>query len=163
MKKYIASLIIGLLVCVTSHAATVSLYLQPSTFTNLLVGFNNPVTVSSVTVSPTNNAVTLSLIDTPTNSLTYSNAAYTVGTSYATNYINTWTNFYGVVSSTTNIALIDTTSTVAASTNSYPVRAIVTAVASTPTRYTGLSAYFGRGLWVQNNTATNAVIIVNYQ
>ena len=145
-----------------SFAATVSINVNNASFTNVLAGFNNPVTVTAVQLSSTGTGTNASiwLIDTPTNSLTYSNSAYTTTISYATNYISTWTNFYGVTQSWTNISLVDVSFTNAASTNAYPVRAILSAAAGSVVTYNNLNANFYNGLWATNlSTATNTLIV----
>ena len=155
---------VGLMIAGSAVANTVSVTVLPGTMTNLLAFYSNmgSVLVKQIVVAATvaTNA-SLLFIDTPTNSLVLSSTvAYTNILSYATNNINTWTNFYGVVSSTTNIALIDIKQSIPGYTNNYPQRLSLIVPASTTVAYQGVNYYFDQGIWVTNTSTSPGVAAV---
>ncbi len=161
-KYFITGIAIGTLV-VSALANSSSTTIQPLTMANLLSGFNNPTLIKSVQISANTTNASCILIDAPTNAIAYTNPAYTYTSSYVTNYITIWTNFYGVVQSTTNIALIDVVgTTVATSTNLYPQRLAVAAAASTTVTYQNVNANFNSGVWATNNSSGIATVIVTW-
>lgn len=144
-------------------ANTVTTTVNPNGFVNLLTAFPGSTYIKQVTISANTTNAAVLILDTPTNALTYVNPAYTNTISYATNYITSWTNFYGVAQSTTNIALIDVTNNVVASvTNSYPIRLSVSALASTTVPYNNVNTYFNRGIWATNSSSGVATVIITY-
>ena len=151
------------LVTVSAISATLSLTIAPNSGpTNLLAPFNGAAKITQLVVTANSNTATLYFIDTPAPIISYTNAAYTGYTRYPTNYVFSWTNFYGVVNSTTNIALATITNTVAATTNLYPVR--ITAVAGTSaTKYDNVNYYFNSGVYVTNGSSSSAVVTVTFQ
>lgn len=166
MNKYFKLAAIGLLLASSSAMAS---FTQTTTVTgaamvNLLTLVNGSAKVSQVTIqasTATNTAVIL--YDCPTNALTYVNPAYTNRASYATNLITgPLTNYYGGVFYQTNMALVDVTNNVVASTtNSYNSFGF-SSTASTSTTYSSLNLYFEHGLWVTNTTAGTAVFTIVY-
>lgn len=156
MKKFILSLV-GLFAVVTAtQAYTVSIQVQPNTLTNLFASYGGPTNgafvLTSVIITANNTNSTVAFIDTPTGALTVSQAAYTNSISYATNYITLWTNFYGVVQSTTNIALVDVTNIVSTATYTYPTVLSAGAAAGTSTTLSGRYV-FQNGVFVTNTAA----------
>jgi len=133
----------------------------PSGFTNLLstLPVNGGALITQFTItSTTTNASRIRVFDTPTNSMTYSNASYTIPFTYATNYVTIWTNYFGVTNSFTNVAIIDTTTTVAASTNLYPVRFTGISPTNTSTVYDGAYTFIN-GLWATNESVGGTVTV----
>ena len=146
----------------TSFVANVA----AGTYTNVLSFSPNlgSVTIKNLVIaSPATGTAALTFIDAPTNSLTYTNAAYNVRATYATNYISTWTNFYGVTQSWTNLALIDWTNTVPAGTNFYQAKFVASVNTNTTVAYTAINIYFDSGVWVTNSgTAGTTAVTVTY-
>jgi hypothetical protein len=160
IKKLILLVAAMVLAANVSHAITTTLIIPPGVMTNLLSVTNGTLKITQIiaTSTTTTNASAL-FVDAPTNALTYTTPAFTNRLSYGTNYITTWTNYYGVVVSTTNIDLIDTTNTVAAATNNWPQRLTVSALAGTSTVFSGVNYYFMFGCWVTNTTVSAPISI----
>lgn len=163
-RKSIVSVLLGLAFAGSVLANSVTTVVSNTAFVNLLSGFNNSVQVSQILLTASNGTNTsLLVLDAPTNSLTYVNPAYSNTVSYATNYVTSWTNYYGVVSSTTNTALIDVANqAVASTTNSYPYISIA-ASAGTTVNYSGVNYYFNRGIWATNNSGGVATVTITYK
>lgn len=165
MKKLIS--VIGALVIAAGsvHAATVSKTIAAGVFTNLLTASPSgslKVTQFVLTATATNNAA-FSAVDTYTNNLTYTNPAYVVYSSYQTNYITTYTNYYGVTNSFTNVAMVDYYVTNSAVTNAYPIRFTATAITNTTSIFDGVNYYFQNGLWVTNTGNGPLTLTITYQ
>lgn len=170
MKKNIVNKIIvgvaALFATLNIHAASVSLSLTAGTMTNFALLLSNaPVKVTAITLtSATTNVVNnIQFVDTPTNTLVYTNLAYSNLLSYATNYVSTWTNYYGRTNSITNLSLVDVTNSVAGATNNYPVRFIGSVPTNSTVTAQPLSAFFQNGLWVTNGGSGTAGITIQYQ
>lgn len=164
MKKYLILALLGLVTLVNSASAiTISQSVLPNSMTNLLSVYNGAAQVSQIIITATTatNASVL-FIDTPTNQLTYILGAYSNRVSYATNYVTSWTNYYGVAQSTTNLALIDITNSVASTTNFWPQRLSVAAAASTSARFDQVNYYFNQGIWITNTGSGNATVTITY-
>lgn len=161
MKKLFISALLGVSL-ITASANSVTTVVNPGVFTNLLSGFNQSVLVKQVVISANSTNASALLIDTSTNALTYTNAAYTNTISYATNYISTWTNYYGVAQSYTNLQLVDVSNPVPITTNSYPVRLGVACVAGSTAKYDQVNYYFNRGIWATNTSSGIATITIVY-
>lgn len=164
MKRILISALLGLGLISTSFADSSTKTIAANTMTNLLAGFNNPVTVQYVILTASGSNTTVLFYDTPTNAITYVNPAYTNTLSYATNWNTIWTNYYGVVQ--TNyapiIALIDNTNNaVVATTNSYPIRLGVSALSNATIQVTG-PFVFGNGCWATNTTVGPATVTIIY-
>jgi len=163
INKYLVSAIAGALFTVGAHAASLTTVVLPGTMTNLLVGFNQSTQVKSFVIAANSTNAAASIIDVATNKFTYVVPPYTNTVYYATNYINSWTNFYGVVQYTTNLNLIDVTNNVVAqSTNTYPVKLGLAALAGASSTYSGVNTYFNRGVWATNNSSGIATITIVY-
>ena len=160
--KYIIASILSF-VAGSALAASTSVVVQPGTFTNLLsLGSSGYARVTALSVTANSTNVTVAFIDTPTNVLTYVSPAYTNLVSYATNYIQSWTNYYGATNSWTNMTLVDVANTVAATTNNYPTRVAVGALAGTSTIINPANYKFEDGIWVTNNSTGIATITATY-
>lgn len=161
IRKALISAFMGL--SLTALAGTQTVVVQPGTMTNLLSTFNGSTLLKQVVVTANTTNASLLFVDTATNTLGYVNASYTNTYSYATNYITSWTNFYGVAQTSTNVALVDNTNNVvAATTNSYPVNLAATALASTTATYVNINRYFMRGIWATNNSSGIATVTVTW-
>lgn len=162
MKNYLIalSLAVGL---AANAAVSTTVVVQPNTYTNLLslTGGSAIVTFASVAANSTNASVLF--VDAPTNTLFYTNAAYTNITSYATNLITSWTNYYGVVNYATNITLLDVSNPVAAGTNLYNRPLSAAALAGTTTTLNPLNTQFEYGIWVTNNSSGIATVTIQYR
>jgi hypothetical protein len=151
----------------SSQALQTSQTCSPGTYTNVLSLTPNSgsIRVSQIIV----NALTVTnvsgyFVDAPTNWLAYTNLAYTNTISYATNYVNLWTNSYGVVNGTTNLALIDNTNNVVpASTNLYPSRVGVGCLGGSVAVFQGVNYYFENGIWFTNTGSGTEQITIIYQ
>ncbi len=166
MKKYLISALMGLSV-VGASATTISTNINPGGVFSLVsasanVGSFNIRQVAITATTGTNALV--SLIDAPSTNVTYVNAAYTNRLSYGTNWNTTWTNFYGVTQTnpTPIVALIDITNTVAASTNSYPVRMIAGAALNSTAVFNGVNYYFDQGVLLTNVGGGAATVIITF-
>ena len=157
MKKLLISALLGISV-LSASAFTTSVTVLPLSFTNAFPINQGSAYLTQVIITAPTNIAQVLFVDTYTNSLTYTNASYNVRASYATNYINTWTNFYGTVQSTTNIALIDITNTVPATTNNFPQKFTVASTSGGSATYPAINAYFVSGVWVTNMTTNTAII-----
>src|SRR4051812_40520489 len=96
--KNLFKLLIGLVAAATisAHCATVSLSLPFGTMA-APVGLSNAIGVLnwvSIT-APAANTANLQIVDTWTNQFRWTNASFISVTTYATNCITTWTNYYG--------------------------------------------------------------------
>lgn len=108
------------------------------------------------------NAVTLTFVDSPTNTTTYVVGAYTNNVLTLGNVITTFTNILGVVQSSTNNTLTSTLTVQAATTNSYRTVLVQLVPASATVTYTppsGLQTGFGLSA---STTATNVTATINY-
>lgn len=169
MKLNIKSLALTALVAVCSvmsaSAASKTTTLAAGAFTNLVA---NPPNGSSLVTSwlltaPAGAHATIRVYDSPTNTTVYTTPAYSAISQYATNVITTWTNYYGVTNSFTNVALVYVTNTVAANTsNSYPVRFFATAPTNSSVMFTDQSYYFNNGVWATNTGPSTATITVEF-
>lgn len=164
MKKL---LLIGALVLASfaANAASLTTTIAAGGYSNLLSGFNGSATVSSIVLtSVSTNVGRVSLIDSPTNSTTYTSPAYDTIATYATNVITRWTNYYGVANSFTNVGIIDYTNSVAASTNNYPIRLTAQTGTNSTSLYSGVDYYFVNGVWATNLTTGSPITVtITYQ
>ncbi len=165
MKKLIISVVVAAAIGLGSiHAATVTTVLLTGQFTNLLTGFPGSTYIKSYTISAATNSATVYVYDTPTNKFAYTNGAYTYRQiSVTNNYITSWTNYYGVAQSYTNIALFSTNLvTSAATTNSYPIRAVLGAASGTTVQYPNQQQVYNYGIWATNAGSGIATITITY-
>jgi hypothetical protein len=171
MKKFILSVLFGL--SVSAFAAnTITVSVPPLTATNLFSLLNSQgyakVTAISVTAGTTNTAVTF--FDNTTNSLVFTVPAFTNYISYATNFVQTWTNYFGATNYWTNISLVQISNYNAAATISV-AKNTVSAIASTTTTLSPTAYIFENGIWVTNlgpiNVGTTsggaATVSITYQ
>lgn len=162
MKKlFVASLLIAAVISV--NAASTSTTVATTTCSNLVTLIRGPGTISSITFqSPSASVGSAQLYDSSTTALTYTNAAYTTVSAYATNLVSLWTNYYGRTNYVTNIVLMQLTNTVAASTNYFPLLLTMSAGTNTAVTYSGLNMNFQSGLAVTNTGAGTIQVTVGY-
>lgn len=131
------------------------------TSTNALLP-SRQVFIAQVTVANATAVTnTLSLYDAPTNVLTWTRGAYTNTYTYATNIVQTWTNFSGVSTSVTNAAVFTASNPVAAATNDYRLLTSIVVGPGATVTYTpvnGLLTSFG----LAAKSLTNATVTVEY-
>jgi len=167
MKKSLISLFVGAASMVSAFAGnTVTLAVQPGTFTNLLTGFPGSVYVQQITAQAPGTNVSFQLIDTPTNSLGFTNASYTYITRYATNLPVLWTNYYGVAQGFTNIALFTITNTQAATTSFYPIRFSSSVASNSTVQFGNQSSagyYFDNGVFATNTSSGIVTLTIQYR
>jgi len=177
-KSLVAVLLVSFLAAGPAMATSYSVTVLPNTMTNIMSFSPNQgaLLVKQVIFTSGNNGPSsAAIIDTPTNSLTYTTAAYTNMVSYATNGLVVWTNYYGVVQSNnyvggqllTNWWLVDVTNSVAAATYNYPVRVYCAAATSATTIYGQVNGqlngyYFDQGIWATNTSAGTNIITIVY-
>lgn len=167
MKKFLIISLASLVLSLSALANQVSLTVVPATMTNLFTGYGKITSI--VLVAPTaTNAVGI-LVDTPTNSITYTSVGYTNLISYITNVVTYpqyfYTNYYGVVTTLTNqtttspgqvagaaYALVDVTNIVSAFTNSYPLYTMGVA-GNLTTVINPANVNIIRGAWFTNSGA----------
>lgn len=113
-----------LLTLIALLAASLTVNAQLSTnITIPAAGFTNlvphSITVNSFTLTaPANNTASIRIVDSNTaTNMYWTNAPYITRSQYVTNKITTWTNFFGVVNSITNLAVVQYTNTVSSTSN----------------------------------------------
>lgn len=165
IKKYIISALVGLGLAFGVNAATTTLTITNGTMTNVTSLINGSLKVTQfVLTSSGTNYGTVSIYDTYTNKFLYTNAAYTNILTYATNYISVWTNYYGVTNTVTNSgSLIDVTNLVSGTTNSFPLRAVISTGTNASTTVNNPGIYFNDGIWVTNGSGSVLSLVVTYQ
>lgn len=163
MKKFISIISLATLLSLQASAVTVALTIASGVATNIIPGFGSAKITQIIASTTGTNTATFNIFDSPTNQFLYTNAAYTNIISYGTNYVTTYTNYYGVTNSFTNLALFDASNTNAASTNFYPLRINVTAPSNSVTRLDNVNYYFINSPWVTNLGSGNITLTVTYQ
>lgn len=165
MKKY-------LLIAAILGATTVAFAAQKTTVitagacSNLLTGFTGSAKVTDILIStPAATAANVKFVDSVTATNTYVSPAYTGVTTYATNVITTYTNYFGVTQNITNVALVDVATSVAASTNSFPIRFQANIGTNTTALFSGVDYMFVNGIWATNTASgTGATTVtITYQ
>jgi hypothetical protein len=159
IRKIVLSALLGLAV-VSANAFTLSVTIPPLTITNFFPITQGSAYIYQAIITAPTNIAQVAFYDTPTNSLVFTNASYTSRAWYATNYVNTWTNFYGTVQSTTNIALIDYTNTVPITTNSYPNRFTISSTSGGSAAFPNINSYFSSGIWATNFSTNTAIVTI---
>lgn len=165
LKKFSLSLLAVFVFCFGAQSATTSVTIPPGVMTNFTLLSQGSLKVTQVilTASTATNT-TVQLWDTYTNQTLFTNTAYSNILTYVTNYVSTWTNYYGVTNKVTNTAsLVDITNLVAGTTNSFNQAMVLSAVASTSIRVDAVNYYFQNGLWITNTSSGNAVVTITYQ
>lgn len=167
MKKFILIGLIAVAATFGVKAESISTNVLGGSFINLLPvkGAYAKVNQVILTATTATNA-TVVFYDNYTN-LTYRiQQPYTNTVSYATNIVTSWTNYFGVVNTMTNLALVDNTNNVVGlSTNTIPAVMTLSTAASTSTTFDGLGVnyYFHTGIWVTNTGSGAAAVTITYQ
>lgn len=158
MKKILS--VLALFCALNAFAGTVTVSVAPYSTTNIVVG---GCIVKQFVVSGTANSI-IYVYDAPTwTNFTYTIPAYSNTVSYATNYAISWTNYWGAVTTTTNLSLVDqTNSVVPASTNWYPLRITVIGTANSPVILNSVNYQFANGVQVSNSTSTATSVTATY-
>lgn len=164
MKKLLISsvLAVGML---AAHAASTTVTIPTGGFSNLLQVVGSAKVTQFVLSATTATNTSVSVIDTPTNSLTFVLPATTTTISYATNWSVIYTNYYGVVTtnSYTNVLYDATNTVVASTTNNYPVRISLATLGNTTATIDSVAGYtFSKGIWVTNTSSGAASVTINY-
>lgn len=165
MKKFI---IIAGLICSLAlgvYAANQSISIASGVMTNFPIN-SGSVKITQILISSpgTNYSTNIQFIDTYTNWLLYTNAAYSNTLTYATNYTLSWTNYYGVVNSWTNYTLVDLTNNlVPASTNIFPIRITTSIPTNSSLKFDSVNYYFQSGLWITNSGPGSINATITYQ
>lgn len=164
MKKFIIIAAIGFAAFITNAQNSVSLNILPNTFTNLLSVNAGGVKVTALTAArDAAGTATLRFIDNNTNSLTWTNQAYTRTFKYATNVVTTWTNYFGATNYMTNISLVTGSQSMPATNGLITPTVSLTAPASDTLVLNPVEYVFRRGIWVTNQGASNALVTITYQ
>lgn len=165
MKKFIKSLIGVATLCAVTlqlQAATVSISVANGTMVNILPT-SGTAKISQLIVSCDNtHAGSFQIYDCITNITAYTNPAYISATSYGTNWITTWTNYYGSTNSITNIAIVDISVTNAAASNSYPLRVTSAIPTNGVIKYDNIGTFI-MGPWITNSSAATLTVTATYQ
>ena len=165
MKKLLLIGLVAGLSYVSSFGAvgTTSVVISSGGMSNMLGTATGSALVTQILLtSPANNTASIKLIDSVTNILAYTNSAYSTLGTYATNYITTYTNFFGATNSFTNIAIIDFSNYVASASVNYPVMATITAPTNTTIVLQAQQLYFNNAIWATNTGSGNATLTLNY-
>jgi hypothetical protein len=152
-----------------SGNVTVSGTVLAGTMTNFVTG---PFKLTELVLAATNSlGTTVIIVDTSTNSTTFTTIAYT-NISYNLTNINNltnqyspfyYTNYYNVITVISNTAgslsqfvIVESTNSVPATTANLP--SITMSASTVPTVVNNLNQNYYRGIWVTNSSATNATL-----
>jgi hypothetical protein len=158
--KTIFSLIAAVLFAVNIHAATVATSVIQAGTSNVVTG--SLKATQFVLVSGTTSAARVDIYDSPTAVLTNTLPAYITLGSYVTNYITSYTNYFGVQNNFTNVALVQYSITNAATTNVYPLILTLTAGTNQTVVVDGVDYFFSRGLTITNTGVGTATVSATY-
>lgn len=161
MRKFIIAALLGLAINAQAIVTSVTVSNTAITEIKTLTGAPCRVTYILLSAGVTNEGKCTFYDSANTNNIAI-NTAYTNYTLYATNYITTWTNYYGATNSVTNVALIRAENSVAAATNALTPVFYAAAATNTSTEYTGLSAVFSRGIVVTNTGSGPITLSIGY-
>jgi len=158
----LASLFASLSAFAVSGSVTVSI--AAAGMTNVLAPLRGSAQITQVILTaPANNTASVTMVDSVTNILTYTNASYITLGSYVTNYITTYTNFFGTVNSFTNAALVDYSITNAATAYSYPNLLTVTAGTNSSVMIPYPQTFnFRNGVYATNTGSGSLTLTVTY-
>lgn len=160
MKKLILSLIASVSVALGAYADSGTWTIANGAMSNLL---SSPVKITQIIYQSTStNTTQFSAVDSPSATFTNIIAGFSTITQKATNYITTYTNFFGVSNSFTNLALISATNTIPAQTNIYPTQFTLFTATNSQARVDNANFYFINGFTVTNSGAGPVTITVNY-
>jgi hypothetical protein len=134
------------------------------TQTNRLLFTNRVQITSMIIANPSEQPLTIRMIDSPNTFAIYTNGAYTGAVSFMTNIITTYTNYSGWIQTNTNRAVFSSTVDVVANTTAPRNTMGVFTVGPTNTLVYTPTEVFGNsfGILITNTAITNAVITINY-
>lgn len=118
--------------------------------------------ISAQVSSVANNSATIALFDTAFTGLAQTNPAYSSITSYVTNYINSWTNFYGATNYWTNRTLIDVSNYVAGATNALSPDYVWVCPTNSTLVLQNLNNRFQNGVSITNMAGGSATVVLTY-
>ena len=164
MKKLFLTLGLSALVSYGAFAASQTVSIASGVMTNFPIQ-SGSVKITQILMSSatTNYSTSIQFVDTYTNWLVYTNAAYSNILSYATNYTLNWTNYYGAVNSWTNLTLVDLTNSVAGTTNNFPTRILTSIGTNSSLKFDNVNYYFQNGLWITNSGPGAVSFTITYQ
>lgn len=167
MKNTLLSIGLGIALAFTgiqyANAASATATVSAANLTNIATILSSPAKVTQVVITPdVSGSAILGFYDTPTNSIIYTNAAYSNILSYASNVITFWTNYYGRTNYTTNLSLVEITNVINGSTNNYNLELYALAPTNTPVTIPNLNLLFQYGIWVTNSGTKAATITISY-
>lgn len=161
MKKLISVLSIASLFSFGAFAQqTVTVTLAANTATNVPINPGSLMVLNSTLVAA--GATTIQYIDSPNTSLSYVNGSFTTQSTYVSNTIVGWTNYYGATNFYTNNILWRYPVVHAASTNLWPQRAAFSATGAGTQIFSPLDITFNQGLLITNSGANQIQIIISY-
>ncbi len=159
MKKLL-TIVAAAFIAASTYAATSAASITAAGVTNMVTG---ALSASSfILTSPANAATRVVLYDAPTVVLTNVVPSYITSGAYATNYITSYTNYFGVQNNFTNVALVHYSITNAASTNTYPILLTINAGTNETVVIADVTYNFTRGLSVSNAALGTASFSVVY-
>lgn len=147
----------------STQAASLTTVIASGGLSNLTATIGPAKVTQIIVTAPTTNIARVKFYDCPTNTILYTNASYTKIQSYLTNYITLYTNYFGATNAFTNYAMVDITNTVAASTNTYPLRLEAVAATNSASIYSGVDYQFVNGVWATNNAVGSATVTITYE
>ena len=152
--KNIAALIAGIMLATLPvKAATINMTIPSAVNITNIISSNSTAVAAITIANPGSTILTVKFFDTPYTNLTYTNAAFTNSYSYVTNYLTTYTNFSGVVSTNTNSAIFTTTRGFTNTGRAYPSLSFSIGASNTFVYYPSTAGYvFGSGVAVTNST-----------
>jgi hypothetical protein len=161
MKKLILSLV---LVASTSVFAATTFTTNLATTAGFIIPGSQAGSVLSYVLLSSDSTHTGSalLFDSPGNWTTQTNAAYSYNSVYATNYITTWTNYYGATNSITNLALVTVSNYTAAANVSLTPKLSLSIGTNASAQYTGLNIEFRSGIVVTNTSGGTIGLTIGY-
>ena len=163
MKKIISLIALLCFTAVVSQAANTVISITSGAMSNVPTLLSASCQVKNIILQPAaGNAGSCMFYDTSYPSNGYTNAAYIGVSRYATNYVTTWTNYYGVVNSTTNVALYTLTNTVAQVTSTFPPLLSLATATNTSTEFQNMNTTFVRGIGVTNTSSGTITLTITY-
>lgn len=154
--KVVGAVSLSAVMAFALYGGSITYTLAPLGYTNTLAG---PLTTGIIIISASASNTSVLAYDAPALTTTYSNIAYTTTTQYTTNYVTSYVNFFGATNTYTNVALVLATNTVAARTNSYPIRFTAATAAGTMSTIDDAAFFFMNGLLITNTSPTGAAVI----
>lgn len=162
MKKTLLAIGLAFGLVFSSQAVVNTVSIATATATNLptMLGGGANV-IQFVLTSAANNAASITVYDAPTNYYTFTNQGYSTISSYVTNYIQAWTNYYGATNYWTNKSLLDVSNWIPSNVLNYATMYVLTSPTNVATTYT-LNTRFNLGILVTNTTGSTVTLSYQY-